>query len=149
MTLKTTMDNSGNNDSWPANRQTIVMPNGQRQRVHCHWEMLLSTVCKRPCYQCFSVIVADVVCLLNVGRASHWALRNNADNHPGADNHSGRRSSCNESSTSFWVPRLGYNHFEALAGRGSIFTDFLLNSHEKPTILGPWLARARFSLIFY
>ena len=34
MTLKTTMDNSGNNDSWPANRQTIVMPNGQRQRVH-------------------------------------------------------------------------------------------------------------------
>ena len=28
------MDNSGNNDSWPANRQTIVMPNGQRQRVH-------------------------------------------------------------------------------------------------------------------
>ena len=49
----------------------------------------------------------------------------------------------------FWVPRLGYNHFEALAGRGSIFTDFLLNSHEKPTILGPWLARARFSLIFY
>ena len=47
----------------------------------------------------------------------------------------------------FWVPRLGYNHFEALAGRGSIFTDFLLNSHEKPTILGPWLARARFLLI--
>ena len=48
----------------------------------------------------------------------------------------------------FWVPRLGYNHFEALAGRGSIFTDFLLNSYEKPTILGPWLARARFSRIF-
>ena len=48
----------------------------------------------------------------------------------------------------FWVPRLGYNHFEALAGRGSIFIDFLLNSYEKPTILGPWLARARFSLIF-
>ena len=44
--------------------------------------------------------------------------------------------------------RLGYNHFEALAGRGSIFTDFLLNSYEEPTILGPWLARARFSLIF-
>ena len=39
--------------------------------------------------------------------------------------------------------RLGYNHSEALAGQGSIFTDFLLNS-----ILGPWLARARFSLIF-
>ena len=42
---------------------------------------------------------------------------------------------------------LESDHFGALAGPGSIFIDFLLNSDEKPTILGPWLARARFSLI--
>ena len=28
----------------------------------------------------------------------------------------------------------------ALAGRGSIFMDFLLNSYSKPSILGLWLA---------
>ena len=35
------MDNSGNNDSWPANRPTIVMPNGQRQWVHSFALLLL------------------------------------------------------------------------------------------------------------
>ena len=33
-------------------------------------------------------------------------------------------------------------HSRALAGRGSTFIDFLLDSYEKPSILGSWLAGA-------
>ena len=39
----------------------------------------------------------------------------------------------------FWVPRLGYNHFEALAGRGSIlriFTKFLSESDHFGVLAG-------------
>ena len=40
-------------------------------------------------------------------------------------------------------------YFGALAGRCSMFTDFVLDSCSKPTILEPWLVGVRFSLIFY
>ena len=38
---------------------------------------------------------------------------------------------------------------EIQKNEGWIFIDFLVNSDQKPTILGPWLAGARFSLLFY
>ena len=99
---------------------------------------------KRSCCQCFSVIVADVVCLLNVGRKSHWALRNNVDNHPGADAvKAARRFGFRDWATIIWGsgwPGIdfhwfsikflwGADHFGALAGWVSIFIDFQLNSY--------------------
>ena len=44
---------------------------------------------------------------------------------------------------------LENSHFRKLNDGDSIFIDFLLNSYQKSTILGPRLAKPPFSLIFY
>ena len=93
----------------------------------------------RHWYQRFSVMSAQIIgqYKLEGWRILIWIKSFWGPGWPGLDFHSW--------SIKFF---LESDHFGALAGRGSIFIDFQLNSYQKATILGPCLAGARFSLLF-